>query len=137
MKALIDTCVILDYLQAREPFFDDALNLFISVANNEFGGYVTANSMTDLYYIIHRHTHSVIESKKYLADLTQLLSVIDTTSEDCLRALHMNNADYEDAVMMASARSFGMEHIITRNIADYHDSPVAAITPAAFLELLD
>ena len=49
----------------------------------------------------------------------------------------MNNADYEDAVMMASARSFGMEHIITRNIADYHDSRVAAITPAAFLELLD
>lgn len=27
MRAIIDTCVILDYLQAREPFFDDALNI--------------------------------------------------------------------------------------------------------------
>ena len=52
MKAIIDTCVILDYLQGREPFFDDALNLAIGSANREFEAYISANSITDLFYII-------------------------------------------------------------------------------------
>ena len=103
MRAVIDTCVILDYLQNREPFFDDALNIALGRANNEFEGYITANSMTDLYYIVHRHTHSNIESRKIINGLTSLFGLIDTYAEDCINALHNDMNDYEDAVMSETA----------------------------------
>jgi len=42
MKALIDTCVVLDLLQKREPFFNAAYNIFLLIANFKFEAYVSA-----------------------------------------------------------------------------------------------
>ena len=33
MKVLIDTCVVIDFLQKREPFADDALRIFRAAAS--------------------------------------------------------------------------------------------------------
>ena len=78
MRAIIDTCVILDYLQCREPFFDDALNIAIGSANREYEAYISANSMTDLYYIIHKYTHDDNKTRKYLSDLFELPVLLDS-----------------------------------------------------------
>ena len=81
MRAVIDTCVILDYLQGREPFFDDALGLAIGMANRVFEGYITANSLTDINYIVHRQTHSSIETRKIVTELTLLFGLADTCAD--------------------------------------------------------
>lgn len=133
MRAVIDTCVILDYLQCREPFFDDALNIAIGRANNEFEAYITASSLTDLYYIIHRHTHSSIETRRIISDLTVLFGLIDTYAEDCINALHSEMKDYEDAVMSETAYRIKADCIVTRNIKDYERSRVPAVLPSEFL----
>lgn len=54
MKALIDTCIIIDYLQLRQPFFADAREIVMSAAANHFDGFITAKSATDIYYLMHR-----------------------------------------------------------------------------------
>ena len=133
MRAVIDTCVILDYLQCREPFFDDALNIAIGRANNEFEAYITASSLTDLYYIIHRHTHSSIETRRIISDLTVLFGLIDTCAEDCINALHSEMKDYEDSVMSETAYRIKADCIVTRNIKDYERSRVPAVLPSEFL----
>ena len=133
MRAVIDTCVILDYLQCREPFFDDALNIAIGRANNEFETYITASSLTDLYYIIHRHTHSSIETRRIISDLTVLFGLIDTYAEDCINALHSEMKDYEDSVMSETAYRIKADCIVTRNIKDYERSRVPAVLPSEFL----
>lgn len=133
MRAVIDTCVILDYLQCREPFFDDALNIAIGRANNEFEAYITASSLTDLYYIIHRHTHSSIETRRIISDLTILFGLIDTYAEDCINALHSEMKDYEDSVMSETAYRIKADCIVTRNIKDYERSRVPAVLPSEFL----
>ena len=66
MKVMLDTCVVLDFLQGREPFFDDALNVFIAIANDEIHGFITASSVTDIYYIIQRCTHKHERSREIL-----------------------------------------------------------------------
>lgn len=137
MRAVIDTCVILDYIQGREPFFNDALNLAIGRANHEFEGYITAGSLTDLYYIIHRHTHSSTETRKLITGLTLLFGLTDTCAEDCINALHNGMADYEDAVMSETARRIRADYIVTRNEKDYSKSKVPAISPGEFLMKLD
>lgn len=133
MRAVIDTCVILDYLQCREPFFDDALNIAIGRAKNEFEAYITASSLTDLYYIIHRHTHSSIETRRIISDLTVLFGLIDTYAEDCINALHSEMKDYEDSVMSETAYRIKADCIVTRNIKDYERSRVPAVLPSEFL----
>ena len=136
MRVLIDTCVVLDYLQNREPYFDDALNLAIAAANKEFEGYISASSCTDLYYIINKSTHNDETTRGILNRLTELFGVADTYAEDCLLALHSKIADYEDAVMSETAVRIGVDSIITRNNKDYKNSKVKAETPSEFLSKL-
>ena len=133
MRAVVDTCVVLDYLQNREPFFDDALNIAIGRANREYEAYITASSMTDLYYIVHRSTHSAEETHRIISTLTLLFGLVDTYAEDCINALHNGMPDFEDAVMSESAYRINADCIITRNIRDYAKSKVPAVTPAEFL----
>ena len=45
MRVLIDTCVIIDALQNREPFNADAQKIFMAVANRQCSGFVSAKSV--------------------------------------------------------------------------------------------
>ena len=137
MKAIIDTCVILDYLQNREPYFDDALNIAIGRANRKFEAYITAGSVTDLYYIIHRHTHDAARTRKIIGTLTMLFGLADTYAEDCINALHNGVTDYEDAVMCETAYRIKADCIVTRNVKDYSGSRVPVMLPGEFLKETD
>lgn len=133
MKALLDTCIIIDALQNRIPFCESAQKILISCAENRFTGFITAKSLSDIYYITHRYTHDNSESRKVIEKLCKLFKVLDTTSKDCAEALYSQTADFEDAIMIQSAINNGMDCIITRNVKDYTKSPVAVLTPDDFL----
>ena len=137
MRVLLDTCVVLDYLENREPFFDDALDLMISAANRDIDGCITANTTTDLFYIIHQKLHDPKKTKKVLSKLLGLLSVIDTTEEDCRNAVAADTSDYEDAVQMETAARAGLDCIVTRNEKDYRRSGTPVLTPGEFLKTLE
>lgn len=138
MRVLIDTCVIIDALQNREPFNADAQKIFMAIANRQCSGFVSAKSVTDIYYITHRATHSDKETRKILNALLYLFDVLDTTGMDCRRALAMEKvSDYEDAVMIETALREDIDYIVTRNQRDYKDSAVAVVSPTELLRLLD
>ncbi|MEH1768381.1 type II toxin-antitoxin system VapC family toxin [Nostoc sp.] len=59
MKVLIDTNIVLDFLLQREPFFQDAELLFQEIDSSRVVGYVTATTLTDIFYISRRHTRSI------------------------------------------------------------------------------
>lgn len=134
MNALIDTCVIIDALQSRQPFCGDAEAIFLSVANRRCVGFLTANSITDIYYLMHKALHNAEETKKALGVLLSLFEVIDTCGIDCRRALASNISDYEDAVMVESANRAGMECIVTRNLKDYANAPMPVYSPSQFID---
>ncbi len=137
MRVLIDTCVIIDALQSREPFKDDAEKIFILAANKRFDGFITAKSVTDIYYLIHRATHSDKDTRKILSNLFVIFEPIDSAGLDCLKAISSEISDYEDAVMSETALRTGMEYIVTRNIKDYVKSAVSVCTTKDFLDLFE
>ena len=49
MRILIDTCIIIDALQNRDPWGKDAQQIFLLAANRKFDGFLTAKSITDIY----------------------------------------------------------------------------------------
>lgn len=136
MRALIDTCVIVDALQSREPFCADAQKIFLAVANRWFDGCITAKSSADIYYLAHRTTHSDTETRKILAKLFALFDLLDTTAMDCRRALSSKMTGYEDAVMAETALRSGCNCIVTRNLKDYKNSSIPSYSPSDFLQLI-
>ncbi len=137
MRVLVDACVIVDVLQAREPFRAEAEKIFIAAANKRVDAFITAKSVTDIYYLIHRSTHSDKETRKILSNLFVIFEVIDSAGLDCLKALSSEMTDYEDAVMTETALRTGMDWIVTRNVKDYGKSPVSVCTPSEFLSLIE
>ena len=137
MRVLIDTCVIIDALQARIPFAKAAQKIFIYSANQQFDGYITAKSVTDIYYLTHRLTHSDAETRKILSKLFTLFHVLDTASLDCRKAITSEISDYEDAIMVETAIRSDMDCIVTRNVKDYAKSSVLVYEPSAFLSILE
>ena len=137
MTAMIDTCIIIDALQKREPFFDDAQKIFLAVANKDVIGYISAKSVTDIYYLTHRATHSDEQTRKILNTLLGLFHISDTTAIDCRKALSSEITDYEEAVMCETALRSEMDCIVTRNVKDYKKSEMRICTPAEFLSSLE
>ena len=137
MRAFIDTCVIIDVLQNREPFADDAKKIFLAVANEQFDGYVSAKSITDIYYLTHRLTHSDEQTRQILKTLLGLFGILDTTALDCRKALSSDISDYEDAVMCETAERCEIDCIVTRNEKDYAKAKVSVYTPDKFIKILE
>ncbi len=136
MRAIIDTCVIVDALQNRVPFEKDAQTVFLLAANEQFIGCVTAKSVTDIYYLTHKLTHSDKETRLILNKLFSLFEVVDTAGVDCLHALPSSVSDFEDAVMIETAKRIEADCIITRNADDYKASSVKIFSPKEFIEEL-
>ena len=99
MKILVDTNVIIDALTSREPFREDAEQIFLLAANQIEDMYITASSATDIYYLVRKHLHSTEHAKNVMAKLYELFRILDVTLSDCQEALSSQVNDYEDAVL--------------------------------------
>ena len=136
MRVLFDTCVILDALQAREPFRAEAEKLFLMVANERISGYLSAKAVTDIYYLTHRLTHSDRRTREILMNLLSLFDLTDTTGSDCRQALLSGLSDYEDAVLVEAALREELDCIVTRNLHDYRNAACRVLSPGELLQKL-
>ena len=123
MKALIDTCIIIDILQQREPFCHAANDILHAVSDNKLTGVLTAKSLTDIHYIIRRSIHNETST------LFSLFAVADTRAADCERALVSKMSDYEDAIMVETAKRIAADCIVTRNLKDYAQADIPVLSP--------
>lgn len=137
MKVLIDTCIIIDVLQSRQPFCNEAQKLFLFAANHQFDGYITAKSVTDIYYLSHRLTHDDKKTREILSKLFELFEIADTTGADCRRAVPSPISDFEDAVMSETAIRINADCIVTKNKKDYLKSPVPVFLSDDFIKKVE
>lgn len=137
MKAIIDTCIVLDVLQNREPFFDNSLRVLHSVSDKACVGILTAKSITDIYYIIRRSPNNDSIARDSIRKLYMVFTVVDTLANDCELALYSETIDYEDAVMIETAKRVGADCIVTRNQKDYTKSEIPVYSPDEFLEKIE
>ena len=132
MKALIDTNVIIDSLQSREGFLEDARQIMLRITDYE--GYIAASSITDIFYLQSRFFRSKKKAKQNLTDLLKLFDILDTTANDCRNALRNDTPDFEDAVLLESAMREGLDAIVTRNKKDFKNTNIKIYTPSEFLK---
>ena len=135
MKIVVDTNIVLDTLACREPFFEQSQLVMQFIAEGKADGAITANAITDIYYILRKHLDKD-SLKAALRGLMELLDIIAVTEDECLAALDLPVSDYEDALLSCCAGRWKADYIVTRNIKDFPHSTVKAITPADFLKII-
>jgi predicted nucleic acid-binding protein len=67
IRVLIDTNVVLDFLQEREPFAENAVRLFERIDSGEIEGFIAATTITNIYYIIRRVAGAVVAQDAIIA----------------------------------------------------------------------
>lgn len=133
MRVLIDTNVILDILQKREPFFTDSYRALRRALENDAECLISASAATDIFYVLRKSLGSAQQAKEHIDQLAQVVSFADVQGMDIHTALMRAMPDFEDAVVDAVAERSGASYIFTRNIKDFTGSVVPAILPADFL----
>ena len=128
MKILIDTNILLDVMCNRKEFVEDSLKVFKCCEVQKLKGYISALSIPNIVYIMRKQLDRE-QIKGVLATLTSLFSVIDLKESDLIKAAEMAFSDYEDAVQAVSADRIKADYIVTRNVKDYKNSRVSAVTP--------
>lgn len=137
MIVVFDTNIILDAVMDR-PDSEVAQKLIRAVVDDRITGVVTANSITDIHYLVKKYAG---EDRARTA-VYHVLCVFDTVSVDgdvCMAALNLPMGDYEDAVLAACAVRANATCVVTRDTGFLEDegSPVQVLTPAEVLKTIE
>lgn len=132
-KVLIDTDVILDFFFDREPFSENAAQIFSFCESKSIKGFVTPVICSNVYYLLKQ----TAKHEKVIEKLSQLMTIMDVLSMDrdiVLPALGSGFKDFEDALQNFTAIKSGfIDVIITRNVKDYVKSDIGVFTPESYL----
>ena len=134
MKIMCDTNVIIDVLLEREPFAENSCKILSLCEEHRVDGFISASSVTDIYYLVRKHTHSTDLAYKAVGKLLEIVKVCSVTNNDVLTAFQRKAKDFEDCLMAICAKSIRCDYIITRNKKDFEEFDIPLLTPAEFLQ---
>lgn len=129
MKLMIDTNVILDVFIKRQPFYEQSRKILELCENKAVQGFVTASSITDIFYIVRKSTHSTETAYNCLGALFDIVKILPVTNDNVISAYAMKAQDFEDCLLAVCAVSNGCEYIVTRNKSDFKGFDIPAVSP--------
>lgn len=136
MKIMCDTNIILDVLLDRDPFVEDSYKILKLCEDHKIDGFVSASSITDIYYLVRKYTHSTDLAYKALGSLLNIVKVCSVTNEDVLLAYQIKAKNFENCLLATCAKSSQCNYIITRNKKDFESFDIQILTPGELLQQL-
>ena len=133
MKIMCDTNVILDVLLEREPFVEDSYKILKLCEEHKTDGFVSASSVTDIFYLVRKYTHSTELAYKAVGKLLEIVKVCSVTNNDVLIAFQQKAKDFEDCLVATCAKSIHCDCIVTRNKRDFEGLGIPMFTPTEIL----
>ena len=133
---LLDTDVLIDIALDRSPHSEQASELLDRIERGTESACIAWHSVSNFYYLV-APTRGGLGTREFIVELTRFIGVAVTDTEGIRYAAALPMADFEDAMQVAAARACGASHIVTRNVKDYEQSPIRAVSPQdALAELL-
>ena len=134
MKILLDTNIIMDALQERQPFDTVAKEILSRSQSGDIKCSFTANAATDIFYIYSK-ARDISSARNVLNYLLANYEVITVTHGDCINAMSFPIEDFEDALVVICGMKAGMDYIVTRDEKFLQvESPIPLISPDKILE---
>lgn len=128
-KVVFDTNVILNAAMGRDGS-EMAQKLIQFVVDGEIVGIVTANSVTDIHYIVKKRAGEE-KARLVVYNVLALFDIAPVDGDACSMALNTDMSDYEDAVLAVCAAREGADYIATNDegLIKSKGSPVVALRP--------
>jgi predicted nucleic acid-binding protein len=133
-KLLIDTNIVIDIVIAREPFLIDSEKVFEVIDNIEVKGFLTSNTITDIYFVV-KKSEGHKKTIEILKEMLNFLEIIAVDKEIILNSLESGITDFEDAIQYFSALENEIDFIITRNKKDFKNSKIPLLTPKEYCDI--
>ena len=132
MRVTLDLNVVLDVLLARQDSLEcsEVMSLARSGA---IEAVFPAHELSTIYYLS-RKVMNDHEVRDAIRAISKLAKIIDLSEPVWKRALDSPMADFEDAIVAETAVAVDADFIVTRNVKDFFDSPIPAVTARAFME---
>ena len=134
MRLMIDTNIVLDVFLERQPFYESSKKALSLCEKKKVTGFVTASTITDIYYLLRRHFQSTELAYKYLGYVLDIVRVLPVTNEDVLSAYLERAKDFEDCLLMTCAKKNRCAHILSRNKKDFADFDILLLSPEELLK---
>ena len=106
MRIAFDTNVLIDAIANRADH-EAAQSLIMAVAEEKVSGVISANSVTDIYYIARKLVGDE-SARNAIWNLMTVFDVAPVDGEACATALSVEMSDYEDAVLAVCAEREGI-----------------------------
>lgn len=127
----VDTNIVIDLLEKREGFYQEAQEFF-TLADKKYAKlYVSALTLANVHFLLYKHLK--MEARKVLAKFKVLVEVLAVDDKIIDLALTSDFRDFEDAIQYYTAIENEMDIIITRNKKDFKNSDLAILTAKEFL----
>ena len=137
MKLMIDTNVVLDVLLERTEFYEKSKAVLDLCESKKILGFVSASSITDVFYLVRRALRSTEETYKVIEALLNIVGVLSVTEADVQRAFLRHAKDFEDCLLAESAKSNNCVGIVTRDSRDFLDFEITLYTPEEIILKLE
>lgn len=128
MDLMLDSNIILDHIGRREPFYELSRRTCLLGVIGEANTFISANMLTDIYYLL-RKDYGSKGAQDLIENNLSFLQLVGVSPEDVQRALSRRWGDFEDCLVTCCAEKIKADYIITRNVKDFRESSVEAITP--------
>ncbi len=130
-KIFVDTNIVMDLLEKREAFYQEAQELFTLADKKDIKLYVSALTLANVHFLLYKYLK--MEARKALAKFKVLVEVLALDDKIIDLALTSGQKDFEDAIQYYTAIENEMDIIITRNKKDYKNIDLPILTAHEYL----
>ena len=136
-KLFVDTNIVIDLLARREPYYEEAANLFSLADKKIIELSISSLTIANTSYTLLRQTNAT-SAKEILRKLRLIVNTLPLDDKIIGIALNDNSFDdFEDGLQYTTAMENNQDLIITRNLKDFKNSSLPVMTARQFIEMLE
>jgi predicted nucleic acid-binding protein len=118
------------------PFFIHSKKVYDLAVRHQIEGYVSVLSLKDVFYICSKDVGRN-EAFRIIEIISCLMEILGVSPEDSIDAMGPEKLDYEDGIIMESAKNNKIDAIVTRDKDGFYESDVLIIHPEDIDKYLD
>lgn len=134
-KLFLDTNIVVDLLDRREPFCHDAVKLFTMAYHKQVQLIVSPITYATASFLLHKHGPEGV--RNLLSNFRQLSRVATANERTIDDSLASRFKDFEDAMQYYTALKAKADFIITRNGKDFTHSKLPVMTAGEYLATIN
>ena len=125
-RLFLDTNIVVDLLDRREPFCHDAVRLFTMAYHKQVQLIVSPMTFSTASFLLHKHGSEGV--RRLLSNFRKLSRVAASNERTVDDSLASQFKDFEDAMQYYTALRSKADVIITRNGKDFTASKLPVMT---------